>query len=261
MAKLCPLFSGSSGNSYYLEASGSGILIDCGRSAKQLENALRDNNIDVGSIRAIFITHEHSDHIQSIDKFSEFTNVYTSDKTLKCILNRNKKIVKVGDVLNFMYGFDIGDLHINPFNISHDAVDPVGYSITYENAKVSISTDSGVVTKGMLDAIRDSNILLLEANHDIDMLRKGTYPAWLKQRILGTRGHICNEVSLNVSCNIKSTNGNLQQLILGHISKENNTAELAYNTVYNGLCKKELLGDTNVSVATQDCSTQLFEIL
>ena len=113
----------------------------------------------------------------------------------------------------------------------------------------------------MLDAIRDSNILLLEANHDINMLKKGSYPYWLKQRILSTRGHICNEVSLNVSCNIKSTNGNLQQLILGHISQENNTPDLAYNVVYKGLCQKDLLGDTNVSIATQDCSTQLFEIL
>ncbi len=259
--KFISFASGSSGNCSLVMSDNTAVLIDAGITIKRLTTELAKLGLVPEDLSGVLVTHEHSDHIQSIDKFSEFADVYTSDKTLKCILNRNKKIVKVGDVLNFMYGFDIGDLHINPFNISHDAVDPVGYSITYENAKVSISTDSGVVTKGMLDAIRDSNILLLEANHDIDMLRKGTYPAWLKQRILGTRGHICNEVSLNVSCNIKSTNGNLQQLILGHISKENNTAELAYNTVYNGLCKKELLGDTNVSVATQDCSTQLFEIL
>lgn len=259
--KFISFASGSKGNCSLVMTDNTAVLIDAGITVKRLTEELAKLGLVPEDLSGVLVTHEHSDHILSIDKFSEFTDVYTSDKTLKAIVNRNKTIDKVGEVLNFMYGFDIGDLHINPFSISHDAVDPVGYSITSGDAKFSISTDSGVVTKGMLDAIRDSNILLLEANHDINMLRKGSYPAWLKQRILGIRGHICNDVTLNVSCNIKSTNGNLQQLILGHISQENNTEDLAYKTVYNGLCQKDLLGDTNVSVATQDCATQLFEIL
>ena len=259
--KFISFESGSKGNCSLVMSDNTAILIDAGLSPRALKCELGKLGLTMSDLSGVLITHEHSDHIAWVDKYSEVMDVYSTDKTIKSITDKSKKILNVGEVFNFMFGFDIGDLHINPFSISHDAVDPVGYSITQDDKKISIATDSGWVTKEMFDNIKDSNILLLEANHDIDMLKKGTYPYWLKQRILGLKGHICNDVTSSVSCNIKSINGNLQQLILGHISQENNTPDLAYNTVYKKLCEKGLLGDTCVSVASQDCATQLFEVL
>ena len=141
--KFISFESGSKGNCSLVMSDNTAILIDAGLSPRALNCELGKLGLTMCDLSGVLITHEHSDHIAWVDKYSEVMDVYSTDKTIKSITDKSKKILNVGEVFNFMFGFDIGDLHINPFSISHDAVDPVGYSITQDDKKISIATDSG----------------------------------------------------------------------------------------------------------------------
>ena len=186
MLKFCSLYSGSSGNSSLIQSENINILIDAGVSGKKIVDALASINVGIENISAILITHEHIDHTQSIATLSKKYNipVYANKKTWEAMKDKKTKISES----NIMYfnnnkSFTLEHLTILPFDIPHDAADPCGFSISDDESKVSIATDIGHMTNSILDNIKNSNFLLLEANYEPDVLKCSSYPFHLKQRI------------------------------------------------------------------------------
>ena len=237
VAKLVTLFSSSSGNSYYIGSSGQGVLIDAGRSCKQIELALQSNNIDMRSIRAVFITHEHSDHCQGLKVLASrygFT-VYASEGTLS-ELERTDKLSSrfTADVIERKVS--IGDMLIERHNTPHDSAESCAYSVTTpDGSRATIATDMGIMVPDVREAIKRSSLAVIESNHDIDMLRCGPYPYSLKKRILSDRGHLSNKACAEELPEL--VRSGVTRLVLGHLSKENNTPALAYNTSLEALVK------------------------
>ena len=188
MLNFCSLYSGSSGNSLFVETDNTKLLIDAGVSSKKIEKALNDIHIDPSSIDGILITHEHSDHVQGLGTFSKkfdlpvFVNQETLDampKQRDKIADKNIKKFKVAEK------FSIGDLDINPFSIPHDAANPCGFTILNENKKISIATDIGHMTNDILKNLEESLFVMLESNYDPEVLKCSSYPFSLKSRIAG----------------------------------------------------------------------------
>lgn len=237
MPKLCPLFSGSSGNSYYMESAGQGILIDCGRNAKQLENALRGHEIDVSRLRAIFITHEHSDHVSGLRVFAARYKlpVYASMGTIEALRQKNLVNEKVQLAPITLDGLALDDMYITPFRISHDCAEGFGYVVeTADGRRTAFATDTGVVTEEIGAALTGCDTVVLESNHDVGMLQCGVYPYVLKRRILSDVGHLSNEMCARTAAELVQ-NGTTR-LLLAHLSRENNIPELAQQA---SLCELE----------------------
>ncbi len=238
VAKFVTLFSSSSGNSYYIGSSGQGILVDAGRSCKQIEMAMQSNNLDLRTVRAVFITHEHSDHCQGLKVLASrygFT-VYASEGTLN-ELERTDKLSSrfTADVIETK--ITIGDMLIERHNTPHDAAESCAYSITTpDGVRATIATDMGIMLPEVREAIKKSNLAVIESNHDIDMLRCGPYPYSLKKRILSDKGHLSNKVCAEELPGLVKSGVN--RIVLGHLSKENNTPLLAYNTSLEALTKE-----------------------
>ncbi|HRX57942.1 MAG TPA: MBL fold metallo-hydrolase [Eubacteriales bacterium] len=256
-----PLCSGSSGNASYLEAGGVRLLIDAGVSAKKMEALLSMIDVSARSIDAILVTHEHSDHVTGVGVLSRRYDlpVYADTEcwehmpaSVGAIAVKNRRVF-VPD-----HDFCLGPLCIYPFSTPHDSAHPVGYTFRHEGKKLSIMTDVGHVSGAMLDAVADSNLLLLEANHDVDMLKAGSYPYPLKMRILSPRGHLCNEDAGLVLQKLYSRG--VKNAILGHLSQENNTPELALVTVQSVLENAGLLESMFVTVADRFEPCGVFEI-
>ncbi len=240
MPKLCPLFSGSSGNAYYLEAAGCGILIDCGRSAKQIELALKNNEIDRSRLQAIFVTHEHSDHISGLRVFASryHLKTYASFGTVQALEQKGVINEKIDIIPLTLDGVSVGDMYVTPFRISHDCAEGYGYLVeTPDGRKTAFATDTGVVTERMQQALSGCDTVVLESNHDVGMLRCGSYPYVLKQRILSEIGHLSNETCAETACELVRTG--TTRLLLAHLSKENNFPELALQA---SLCELEKNG-------------------
>lgn len=231
--RMMPIASGSSGNCVYVGSDNTHILIDAGVSRKKIEEGLNKIDLSVKDLSAIFVTHEHSDHIKGIGVISrkEAIPIYATQGTIDGILEAGLGDMPEG-ILNRI-GVDIpfylNDLVIRPFAISHDANEPCAYSITNANKKVSVCTDLGCYDDYTVENLKESDILYVEANHDINLLQVGSYPYYLKQRILGNKGHLCNESSGQLIS--KVLHPNLKKVILGHLSKDNNYEKLAYETV------------------------------
>lgn len=232
MFNFCSLYSGSSGNSLLIETENTKLLIDAGVSSKKIETALINLEINPSSINGILITHEHSDHVQGLGTFAKKYNlpVFVNKKTLDAMPKQKEKIPEK-NIKNFTIEekFEINDIKIKPFSIPHDAVNPCGFNIFKDNKKISIATDIGHMTNGILKNLEDSIFVLLESNYDPEVLKFSRYPYILKSRIAGPNGHLSNELAgKTISHLLKS---GLQQAILGHLSKESNFPELAYKTV------------------------------
>ena len=228
MARLCPLFSGSSGNSYYLESAGSGVLIDCGRSAKQLEGVLRDNNISVDRIRAIFITHEHTDHVSALRVFSTRYKipVYASGGTVAA-LKQNSVINDKVDIHTITPdGIELENMSVRTFRISHDCAEGCGYYFeTQDGRRTAFATDTGIIIPEIKSALTGCDTVVLESNHDVGMLTNGGYPYPLKLRILSELGHLSNETCAKAGAEfIKSGS---TRIVLAHLSQRNNIPILA----------------------------------
>ncbi|HCT64142.1 MAG TPA: MBL fold metallo-hydrolase [Lachnospiraceae bacterium] len=232
--RFCPVVSGSSGNSVYIGTDYTHLLIDAGVSGKIIQAGLSVLNVEGAMLDGIFVTHEHSDHIKGVGVLSRRFDlpIYATEGTWNAMENslgqiarKNKKIIYSGEKL------EINDLVISPFDIPHDAAEPVGYSVMAGDIKMTVATDLGHITDSVKNGIADSDILLLEANHDINMLKSGTYPYSLKQRILGEFGHLANENAGRLLSQM--TTKRLKHVFLGHLSAENNTPSLAYKAVEN----------------------------
>lgn len=231
MTRLYPLFSGSSGNCYYLGSADSGILIDAGRSARQIEAALCDNGLSPDRIRAIFVTHEHSDHVQGLRVFASRhkLRVYASHGTVaamrdKGIINEKVDIVPIG-----LQSIETDAACVTPFRISHDCAEGFGYvAETPDGRKTCFATDTGVLTREMMDAISGCDTAVLESNHDVNMLECGAYPYILKQRILSDHGHLSNDACADAAAEL--VRSGTTRFVLAHLSRENNLPELAMQT-------------------------------
>ena len=210
MFNFCSLYSGSSGNSLFVETKNTKLLIDAGVSCKKIETALNDINIDPKSLDGILVTHEHIDHVQSLGTLSKkfdlpvFVNQETLDNMPKQrdkISTNNIHLFKVSDK------FEIGDLIVKPFSIPHDAANPCGFSLYKENKKISIATDIGHMTNDILKNLEESLFIMLEANYDPEVLRCSPYPFSLKTRIAGPTGHLSNSFKMfSISFFFKDTN-------------------------------------------------------
>lgn len=232
--KICSIASGSSGNCTYIGDGKQHILIDAGVSRKRIVDGLKQIGVAGEELDAIFVTHEHSDHIQGIPMMMKMfhTPIYATGGTLDCIRQKDKKGLVQMEYLYQLRADQpvrIGAMEITPFKISHDAADPVCYTVEEDGHKFSIATDLGVYDDYIIEHLEDSEALLLEANHDISMLESGKYPYSLKCRILSEYGHLSNEDSGSLLSRL--INKRLKYAFLAHLSKENNYPELAYETV------------------------------
>ena len=258
MFKYCSLYSSSSGNSFFIQSDTTNLLIDAGVSAKKIDSALKQINIDIHNINAILVTHEHIDHTKSIATLSKTYNlpVYANEKTWKAIPDIAKKITKENQkIFNIMKPFFIGDIKILPFQTSHDAASPCGFTLSYLNKQISIATDLGCVSSEVLNNLKKSSCVLLEANYDPNILKCSSYPYALKKRIASDKGHLSNIMAGKVLSNLY--NFGLEKALLIHLSKENNFPELVYETI-----KEETSNCKNLSidVAPRNKPTKLFEV-
>ncbi|MGL5087477.1 MAG: MBL fold metallo-hydrolase [Clostridium sp.] len=246
--KFCSLYSGSSGNSIFIASEKARVLIDAGLPGKKIDDALRSIEQNPDSIDGIFITHEHSDHIKGVGVLSRkydipiYANADTwtvMEKSIGKIKEHNIKIMDRRSILQ------IKDLQIKSFNIPHDAVAAVGYTVHCNGKQASVTTDFGVYTEEIRDNIKDSQVMLLESNHDVNMLKFGPYPYNLKRRILSEVGHLSNEDCGKALVDILKY-GCEKKVFLGHLSGTNNHPDLAYETVVGVLRENNIELDKDI---------------
>jgi phosphoribosyl 1,2-cyclic phosphodiesterase len=232
--RMCSIASGSSGNCIYIGTEATHLLVDVGISCKRTVEGLGQLGLKGNDIDGILITHEHSDHINGLGvicrKFG--IPIYATKGTINAI----KSVNSLGAIDYSLFNeiradekFTLKDITVNPMKISHDAAQPVAYRFQYGDKRMAVATDLGTYDDYIVESLRGMDALLLEANHDINMLQVGPYPYALKQRILGNKGHLSNELSGKLLSEL--LHDNLKTVFLGHLSKENNMAELAYETV------------------------------
>lgn len=264
--RMCSIASGSSGNCIYVGSERTHLLVDTGISKKRIEQGLSELDVKGDELNGIFITHEHSDHIQGLGVFSRkyHVPVYATKGTIEGI-RRSKSIGVIPDGLLREIGvdttFSIGDIDVRSFAISHDANEPSAYRFWCGGKSMAVATDMGIYDDYTVRNLKDLDAILLEANHDIHMLEVGTYPYQLKRRVAGDKGHLSNETSGRLLCDI--LNDHLKSIVLGHLSKENNYEQLAYETV-----KLEVtLGDNPyrgeelpITVARRDCPSEIIVV-
>ena len=266
--RFCSFASGSTGNSYLVKTDNTAILVDCGIAGKRILGGLDSVGLGIDDVNAILITHEHSDHIHSIRMMAKKAvnaDVPATPGTIEGIgdkvpAGRMNKI-NAGDCVH------IGDIMVECFRVSHDALDPVGYTFEADNRRLSILTDTGIVTKTIYEHIKESNALVLEANHEVNILRAGPYPFELQQRILSDKGHLSNVAAGEVLCRIlddrsASLEDDPISVLLAHVSRNNNTPQQAYLTVQNMLIEDDHYVDKEVKldVASHEKMSPMLEV-
>ncbi|MFQ6724404.1 MAG: MBL fold metallo-hydrolase, partial [Clostridia bacterium] len=237
--RVCNLASGSKGNCTYVESDFVRLLVDVGVSAKYVVDNLRDLNIEPETINAILITHEHSDHIKGVANFAKKYNTkILCAEVLKSVLI--SQLMGCEHLIEAYAGqFEIGDLKVMPFPLSHDSVACFGYRIIDGDASVSIATDMGFCPESVFKIIKSSALVFLESNYDPEMLFACNYPPFLKKRIMGNSGHLSNKDCALIA--EKLAYSGTRQIVLSHISENSNTQFLAYTTVKNYLESKGII--------------------
>lgn len=253
--KVCVLASGSKGNSTYISTSNNNILIDLGITSLAVEKRMIQLGIDPSCINAILITHTHTDHIGGLKVFLKkyHPKVYLTDKMyddLQALLYDNEYEIITED-------FYINDTFIQVVKTSHDASDSNGYILNYEDKSVVYITDTGYIHKRHHDKLKNHNVYIFESNHDVEKLRHGKYPYYLQQRILGDEGHLSNQDSSYYLANF--VGNKTDHIILAHLSEENNTEELAYETLRK-ILKKHHKQVSDIQIAKQNEQTGMIEI-
>ncbi|MDR3072464.1 MAG: MBL fold metallo-hydrolase [Clostridiales Family XIII bacterium] len=229
---FCSFSSGSSGNCYLVKADSSAVLVDAGISTSRIMNGLLASRTDPEEIQGILITHEHSDHIRGLDVLSRRLSdakVYATEGTMRKL--RSARVPESCRIVSAGENHSIGKLEVDVFAVSHDAAEPIGFSIGLGGKRVCIITDTGVVTEEMLSVAAEADILVLEANHDVSMLKKGRYPPLLKQRILGREGHLSNTQAAETIATIMGLDRKPRCVLLAHLSRDNNDPYVAEKTV------------------------------
>lgn len=252
---LCPLFSGSSGNAIFVGSEKTAILVDAGMSGKVIEKALDGIGVNPNTIGGILITHEHSDHIKGAGVLSRRFNIpiFANANTWEAMHEKIGDIASKNQrVFDSCGDFFIDDMNIAPFKTPHDAADSVGFCFYCKGKKVSIVTDLGYVPNSVLNAVEKSDLLLLESNHDPDMLMHSRYPYDLKRRIRSKRGHLSNQEAAKAL--IKLHEKGLKKAFLGHMSGENNMEDILRQTIYQELIDEgiEVGRDIQLAIAYRD---------
>lgn len=249
MVELQSLFSGSCGNSTFVKAGNTNILIDCGDSGSRIENALKGAGVEPDSLDCIFITHEHIDHIKGAGVLSRRYNlpIYATYGTWQKMISKIGKI----DVDNIKYiqggvPFSAFDAIVTPFTTPHDSMESVGFTVEHGDKRASVATDIGTMTRTVYDNIKNSDIVLLESNHDVDMLLNGPYSYDLKQRIRSNVGHLSNDECALTCAHLLSEG--VKHIILAHLSEDNNTPDSAYHATYKSLCSQGARVDWDVTL-------------
>ncbi len=258
--RFLSLASGSSGNCYYLGNSMYGILIDAGIAVRTIKKRLKDVGVGLEQIHAVFVTHDHFDHIKSIGVLGEkyHLKVYTTSKVhegINACYGVTEKltphcqcIIENGETVN------IGEFQITSFPLPHDSKDNTGYIVNYRNKSFTFATDLGCSTDALCHYITQSDYLLLEANYDEEMLRTGRYPYLLKKRVAGNNGHLSNRAAAEILGAYATER--LSRVFLCHLSNENNTPELALNTI-----SQAINPDIKITVLPRTSPTCLFELI
>ena len=261
--RFSPLFSGSSGNAIYVGCDDAHLLVDAGMSGTRVIQELQRMGVDPRCLNGILVTHEHADHIKGIGILSRKFDlpVFATEGTWQGMYG---KIGPVADKNRVIFDpdqdFFIGSINVTPFPIPHDANEPVGFTFVVDGAKFAIATDLGCIRDGWFNQVLGSDAVLLESNYDPDMLRAGPYPYELKKRIMSRHGHLSNDDAGMVAVEL-ARNGT-RQIILGHLSKENNFPELAMRSCelslqMNGIVPQE---DVLLYIARRDGNTGMFSI-
>lgn len=250
--RFCSIASGSTGNSYVVRTEDTAVLIDCGISGKRIIAGLEALGLDPGDLDAILLTHEHTDHILSIKMMARKApgaEVFASEGTITAISDKIKP--ERATAIEGDSSFRVGDIDIDAFDLSHDAIEPVGYSLKSGGSRLSIITDTGIVTDDIYSHIKDSDGLILEANHEVNILRAGPYPYELQQRILGEQGHLSNVTAGETIARVLDSRESEKPplyVMLAHVSRHNNTPEVAYLTVKNVLFEEGHYVDKEVKI-------------
>lgn len=263
--RICSIASGSSGNCTYIGTDTTHLLVDAGVSCKRVMEGVAKLGLSPKDIDGVFVTHEHIDHIAALGVMSRKYGIpiYGTSGTIMGIQNTKSLGAMSADFFHKVRADEkltIKDLTVQPFRISHDAAEPVAYRMSYGKKKVAVATDMGYFDDYIVENLKGMDALVLEANHDVNMLQVGPYPYPLKQRILGNRGHLSNENAGRLLCRIM--HDNLKAVSLGHLSLENNIPELAYETVrmeitMNGQYKPD---DFPIYVAKRSEISEIVEI-
>lgn len=247
--KICALGSGSKGNCTLITNGKTHLLLDAGLHPNVIVKKLNGLGLALTDVDGLLITHEHDDHVKSVEAFSPFIPVYSHPDTLEEIVKRYpiplKHMMEIEET-----ELSIGTMDVTPFRVSHDAVHPYGYSVKDWESKFTYITDTGYVSKGMMNIAVGSDIVMLESNHDRELLLRGKYPEYLKKRIMSEKGHLSNAESACTAFDL--TESGARCVILAHISEHNNLPELAYWTTSSYLRRRGAgERDCRVLVATQ----------
>jgi phosphoribosyl 1,2-cyclic phosphodiesterase len=247
--EFCTLFSGSSGNSLMVTTGKTTILIDAGVSASRIVGAMAEAGVPGSSVNAVIVTHEHRDHVSGVDVLTRRFQFpfYGTEPTLESM--RRKRMLKDDQFTRACTAgveFVIGELAITPFSIPHDAAGPVGYRITDGTSTIAIATDLGHMHDELFASFDGCALVLLESNHDIEMLTNGLYPQDLKDRILGSNGHLSNDTAADTVVRLVARG--TRKIILGHLSKENNTPRIAFDTVAAALDQSGIKVGTDIAL-------------
>lgn len=254
--KAYSLFSGSSGNCFFVHTENTRLLIDCGVSAKCAENALQSLGFSLSGINAILVTHEHIDHTKGLEVIAKKYHIPTHMEELSArALIKDPASALLRELYLYHGDFEIkiGDISVRAFATPHDSAASVGYTLESDNVKIGFATDMGCIMPSVREALSGCNASVIEANHDINMLRCGPYPYPLKQRVLSDRGHLSNDASAElIRC--LAENGT-KSFLLGHLSKENNTPSLALSTV------KSALGENSGAIVSAAAPAEISELI
>jgi len=262
MFNVSSFFSGSSGNCTYVESANCGILIDAGVSMRRIFEKLQCIERKPENINAIFVTHEHSDHIMSVGSIARKLNipVYATKNTWRAMYKNIGRIptefikpIEPGESVQ------VEDIVVSAFSIPHDAASPVGYTFSCDGKKLALATDIGEMNENVFLSISGCDTVLLESNHDVDMLLGGRYPYPLKQRIRGKKGHLSNDEAAITCARLVSVG--TSKILLGHLSEENNKPQIALDTVQENIIKSgaRIPEDVYVAVAC-DKSGELINV-
>lgn len=261
--QFCSFASGSSGNCYLIKHNGKALLIDAGISGKRIFQGLEDSGVAMEDVCGVLVTHEHIDHVKSLPIVTKkLPNImaYANENTWAAIdrpvADEKRATFHTGE------DFYIEDFQIRPFPIPHDAAEPVGFSIYAGDRQISIVTDVGHMTDEIFEEIIEADLLLLEANHEEEILLMGSYPYHLKRRILGENGHLSNVSAGECLCGLVEANPKKRRILLGHLSRENNDPSVALLAVKNTLMEKEIFvgSDLKLEVVHRDCCSCLYEV-
>ena len=259
--QFCSLASGSSGNSYIVKTEETLLVVDAGISCRKIINGIEAIGCTMEEADGVLLTHEHIDHVKSVGtvcKKLSNARFYASAGTFidieEKIPEERRTVITAGSA------FTIGDIEVKPFHLSHDAKETTGYAFHCEGKSIAIVTDTGVVTEEIHDHVASADILVLEANHDVEMLRFGRYPYMVQQRILGEFGHLSNDLAAEELKRIFREDGKYRQVFLAHLSKENNFPELALQTIKNALDEENLMigRDLGLEILPRDTQSALY---